>query len=95
MSQSAAREWRLLRRPTGRLPGRRWWLVMGWWRNSVASGEQIAKLPVSAGLVPGEQDGVRVPGACRHAVAVAGLGQAARVAEGGEVDVAVAEEVRL
>ena len=68
---------------------------MGRWRNGAASGEQVAELPVGTGLVPGEQDGMRVPGACGHAVAVAGGCQAARVVEGGEVDMTVAEEVRL
>ena len=67
---------------------------MRWW-NGAASGEQVTESPVGAGLVPGEQDGVRVPGACGHAVAVAGGCQATWVVEGGEVDMTVPEEVRL
>jgi hypothetical protein len=69
--------------------------LVGWRRSGVACGEYVMELLVGAGLVPGEQDGVRVPGACGHAVAVAGGRQAARVVSGGEVDMAVADEVRL
>jgi hypothetical protein len=38
---------------------------------------------------------MRVPGACGHGVAVASGGQATRVVEGSEVDMTIAEEVRL
>jgi len=65
------------------------------WRSGGVFGEEVAKLPVGAGLVPGEEDGVRVAGACGHVVAVAGGCQAAGVIESGEVDMAVAEKVRL
>jgi hypothetical protein len=65
------------------------------WRNGAASGEQVTESPVSTGLVPGEQNGVRVPEVGSHGVAVAGGGQATWVVDGGEVDMTVAEEVRL
>ncbi len=88
---------RLLRRPAGGLPagGLPGGGLVRRWRNGAAFGEQVAELLVGAGLVPGEHDGVRVAGACGHVVAVAGGCQAAGVVVGGEVDVAVAEEVRF
>ena len=89
---------RLLRRPAGDLPGRH--PLNGGLvrrrrrRNGAASGEQVTELPISTGLVPREQNSVRVPGACGHPVAVASRSQATWVVESGEVDMAVAEEVR-